>query len=156
MTRVALRLLAEAMPTVRLPGALSPRFARSVAQFPRLTAVFAHELLLAMKRAEARFIEYHGSVLILCPDKDTVCSYQQLKRFAAIHNEHNLNIVDLQGTGHGVFTGDEAARDGALKVILPWLERVLQAQPDETPVEIRLSGASRTADDAEKSGATKA
>jgi alpha-beta hydrolase superfamily lysophospholipase len=167
VSRLLLKLLADAMPTLRLPAALCPRFTRTLraetvghdedprlVYFPRLTAVFAHELLLALKRVEARFIQYHGAVLVLCPDQDTVCLYHQLKRSAAIHNEHNLEIADLPGVGHGVFTDGDAARDAALALILPWLSRVLA--PRATPPardDLRVSGASARG---EKPGATKA
>ena len=171
--RLLLRLLAEISPTIRIPSALSPRFTKDlkgsqqseaseedkVVYFPRLTAIFAHELLSAIQRAEARFIEYHGSVLILCPEEDTICSYGQLKKSAALHNENNLEIVDLPKVGHGVFTEDKAWRDAALQVILPWLDKALNAPAADRKEEIRLSGASRNDPartlDTEKPGATK-
>lgn len=139
VAQLALRALAEMSPTARVPAWLCPRFARDLGHLPRLTAVFAHELLLAVKRAEAKFIEYHGSVLILCPEKDAVVSYGHLKKSAAIHVEHNLQIADLPACGHQVFTGEDAPRDAALKVILPWLDRVVRGV-DGGP---RLQGASR-------------
>jgi alpha-beta hydrolase superfamily lysophospholipase len=148
---------------MRLPAALCPRFTRALkaeasgdddgplVYFPRLTAVFAHELLIALKRVEARFIQYHGAVLVLCPDQDTVCLYHKLKRSAAIHNEHNLEIADLAGVGHGVFTDGAEARDAAMAVILPWMNRVLSAAEPQRDA-VRLAGASARG---EKPGATK-
>ncbi len=168
--RVLLRLLAEITPTFRIPAALTPRFTRGLRtaqqaaseeeektiHFPRLTAIFAHELLLAIKRAEARFIEYHGSVLILCPDQDSVCSYVQLKKSAALHNEHNLEIADLKGVGHGVFTDDPAYREHAVGVVLSWLKNALRGPPLAQKEEVRLTGASkREHESSEKPGATK-
>ncbi len=168
--RMMLRLLAEVTPTFRIPAALTPRFTRElktaqnpVAEgedrpiyFPRLTAIFAHELLLAIKRAEARFIEYHGSVLILCPDQDSVCSYVQLKKSAALHNEHNLEIADLKGVGHGVFTDDQAHREHAMAVVLPWLKKAIRGPAQTSKEEVRLAGASAKAHETpEKPGASK-
>jgi alpha-beta hydrolase superfamily lysophospholipase len=167
--RILLRVLAEVTPTFRIPAALTPRFTRDLKSshqvdgdeeekpiyFPRLTAVFAHELLLAIKRAEARFIEYHGNVLILCPDQDSVCSYGQLKKSAALHNEHNLEIADLEGVGHGVFTDDLAAREQAMGIVLPWLEKALRGPVAPAKEEIRLSGASKSEHPEDKPGATK-
>src|SRR6185312_6513578 len=62
-----IKLMAEAVPRLRLPANLLPRFSQPLpltldaestgakgGHFPRLTAVFASELLLAIKRAEAR------------------------------------------------------------------------------------------------------
>lgn len=168
--RLLLRLLAEITPTFRIPAALMPRFTRELKTvnqpdaeeeekpiyFPRLTAIFAHELLLAIKRAEARFIEYHGSVLILCPDQDSVCSYVQLKKYAALHNEHNLAIADLKGVGHGVFTEDQAHREQAMGVVLPWLKQAILGPQSAPKEEVRLSGASkREHEGGEKPGASK-
>jgi alpha-beta hydrolase superfamily lysophospholipase len=169
--RFLLRVLAEVTPTFRIPATLTPRFTRDLKishqqegdedekliYFPRLTAIFAHELLLAIKRAEARFIEYQGSVLILCPDQDSVCSYVQLKKSAALHNEHNLEIADLKGVGHGVFTDEHAAREQAMGVVLPWLKKAMRGPLATQREEVRLSGASRSehGDSAEKPGASK-
>ncbi len=156
--RFVLKVMAEVAPTFRIPAALTPRFTRDLKTstqtegddeekpiyFPRLTAIFAHELLLAIKRAEARFIEYHGSVLILCPDQDSVCSYVQLKKSAALHNEHNLEIADLKGVGHGVFTDDHAARDRAMDVVLAWLKTAMRPANATPKDEVRVSGASKS------------
>ena len=156
--RTLIRILAEVMPTLRIPASLAPRFAKElkheqqpdagdeegrVSYFPRLTAVFAQELLSAIQRAEARFIEYHGSVLILCPDNDVICSYRDLKKSAAIHNENNLEIAELAGVGHNVFTEDEACRRKALDVVLPWLSRILSDEPRDPLADLKITGASR-------------
>lgn len=173
--RLILKFLADFSPTLRLPTMLTPRFARDLGQrlaqeardmgeeqarlvpFPRLTAIFAHELLNAIKRAEARFIEYHGSVLILCPERDHVASYGQLKKSAALHDEHNLKIADLHDIGHSVFAED-ATREVAMKVILPWLATATEPpKSDDQGAEVRVHGASRAPVrlDGEKPGATK-
>lgn len=154
--RFVIKLLADFSPHFRIPSALSPQFAKDlkIAQkeaedghrapyFPRLTAVFAQELLLAIKRTTASFIEYHGQVLILCPDKDDVCSYKNLKKSAALHQEHNLKIVDLRGTGHSVFIEDDDTRKGALSLILPWLDRVENGdKPPAESADVKIAGAS--------------
>ena len=137
--RFLLKLLSEVAPLVRLWSPFSPRFTSHrvslhpisredgtlSAKFPGVTAALTYELVQAIKRAETRFIEYGGSVLILCPEKDGICSYQQLKRSAALHADHNVEIVDLGDSGHGVFTDDDASRESAIKVVLGWLSRVM-------------------------------
>lgn len=169
--RFAIKILSEVSPTLRIPAALSPRFAKDlkVAQaeteeghrahyFPRLTAIFARELLTALDRTEATFIEYHGSVLILCPEKDEICSYGRVKKSAALHDEHNLRIAELPGLGHAVFTEGEEPRRQALGIILPWLEQVMKGRPQG---DVKIEGASRadvvrvSAHEDEKPGATK-
>jgi alpha-beta hydrolase superfamily lysophospholipase len=150
---MALRVLAEVSPTFRIPPRLSPRFAKDlkieqaegddgtrVAYFPRLTAVFALELLNAIERTVATFIAYHGSVLILCPENDAVCHYARLRKSVALHDAHNLKLVDLPGVGHSVFTEDPTARAAALDVIIPWLDSVLRPRPTS---DVKISGASR-------------
>jgi alpha-beta hydrolase superfamily lysophospholipase len=156
-TRTLIKILGEAWPTLRIPAALSPRFARelkhereeeakahhSLATFPQLSAVFTDELLGAIRRAEARFIEYHGQVLILCPERDAICTYGKIRKAAAIHDQDNLEIVDLPGAGHNVFT-DPEARGRAFDTILPWLDRLerrLAGKAGENAP--RISGASR-------------
>lgn len=172
--RLLIKVLADLYPTLRLPRMLIPRFARdlgnSLAQeardtgedqgrlvpFPRLTAIFAHELMGAIKRAEASFIEYHGSVLILCPERDHIASYGQLKKSAALHVEHNLQIADLHGVGHSVFA-EAAAREAAMKIILPWLASATEPPKSQEGSDVRVLGASRAPArlDGEKPGATK-
>lgn len=162
LARMLVRVLAEIAPTFRMPTRLTPLFTKApqasalddaeeasdthqeheggrTPYFPRLTAIFTQELLNAIKRTVATFIEYHGSVLILCPEQDSVCNYAALKKSAALHNEHNLRIVDLPDTDHGIFTSNEAARKTAMAVILPWLETVLRAKLD-----IKIEGASKS------------
>lgn len=159
LARTLIRILAEVMPMLRIPASLAPRFAKElkhvqqqpdsgdeegrVTYFPRLTAIFAQELLSAIQRAEARFIEYPGSVLILCPDNDSICSYRDLKKSAAIHKEHNLEIAELAGVGHNVFTEDESCRRKALDVVLPWLARILSDETHDPLADVKILGASR-------------
>ena len=135
---VMLKLLAELIPRVKLWQPLLPRFSSgrhtthpiagesgSVrVKFPGVTAGLAYELVLAMKRSETRFIQFDGSILILCPERDAVCNYQQLKKNAAIHVDHNLEIIDLPELGHGVLTDDEGGRTHAVGAILDWLRRL--------------------------------
>jgi alpha-beta hydrolase superfamily lysophospholipase len=156
--RFIIRVLAEVAPMLRIPAMLAPRFAKElkhahqpdpgddedrISYFPRLTAVFAQELLSAIQRAEARFIEYHGSVLILCPEDDVICSYRELKKSAAIHNENNLEIATLPGVGHSVLTEDEECRRKAFDVMIPWLSRVLSGTPRDPLGDLKIHGASR-------------
>jgi alpha-beta hydrolase superfamily lysophospholipase len=141
-TRTFLKIMAEVSPTMRLPKSMNPRFAKDLRQgnaeaglsvaeqarksfFPRLTASFAHELLQVTSRAKETFIEYPGAVLILCPENDSVCTYSQIKRAAALHRENNVSIKDIAGCSHQVFTEDEHSRRAAFDLILPWLERTL-------------------------------
>lgn len=156
-TRIALRFLAEWMPTFRIPPRLSPRFARDLKHvradaedgtklpyFPRLTAIFTQELLTAITRARAEFIEYHGMVLILCPANDTICSYTQVRKAAAVHDQNNLQIVTLEGLGHNVFTETEQARALALATIGPWLDAVARGNRRQEPrYDLRIEGASK-------------
>ena len=137
--RVLLKLLSDVAPLVRLWSPFSPRLtshrvslhpisredASLSAKFPGVTAALTYELIQAIKRAETRFIEYCGSVLILCPEKDGICSYKQLKKSAALHADHNVEIVDLANSGHGVFTDDDASRELAIKVVLGWLSKLV-------------------------------
>src|SRR5690606_9627541 len=97
--------------------------------FPLMTAKFTQELLLAIKRAELSFVQYPGSVLFICPEDDTICNYTTLTKRAAIHSEHNVEIRDLPGVGHQVFTEGQSARKQAMSLVLPWLDRVLKSQP---------------------------
>lgn len=152
-----IKLLAETWPTFRIPAALSPRFARElrqerevhtkthnqIATFPELSAVFTAELLGAIRRAEAKFIEYHGKVLILCPQRDSICTYEKIHKSAAIHRQDNFEIIDLPGAGHNVLI-DPETRDQAVEKILPWMNRIergLSSSSEETPS--RVVGASR-------------
>lgn len=124
LIRLALRAIAEIAPTYRLPTALFPRFARDLLDKERqtpLTAALAHELLLAIKHADARFSEYHGEVLILCPERDQILGYSYLKKLAVLHNEHNLLIESLADANHCVFTESVPTRELAMRAILRWL-----------------------------------
>ena len=137
--RVLLKLLSDISPLVRLWSPFSPRLtshrvslhpisredASLSAKFPGVTAALTYELVQAIKRAETRFIEYCGSVLIICPEKDGICSYKKLKKSAALHDDHNVEIVDLANSGHGVFTNDDASRELAIKVVLGWLSKLV-------------------------------
>lgn len=156
-TRIALRLIADWLPTFRIPPRLSPKFARDLKHvqaeaedgtklpyFPRLTAIFTQELLSAIKRARAEFIEYHGMVLILCPALDTICSYAAIRKAAAIHDENNLQVATLEGLGHSIFTEANGARERGLLAILPWLEAVSRDKPRSEPrYDLRIKGASK-------------
>lgn len=152
-TRAFLKIMADVSPTMRLPKRLNPRFAKdfcpgakdppvgsrdgdeqSAAEvsrnnfFPRLTAVFANELLQATTRAKASFVEYRGLVLILCPVNDAICTYTHLKKSAVLHADDNVQIRDLPNCAHHVFTEDEPTRQAAFKIILPWLTQHLDAE----------------------------
>lgn len=137
-TRGFIKFLAETWPTFRIPTTLSPRFSRelryeqeieaarkqqTLATFPQLSAIFTNELLSAIQRAEANFIEYHGDVLILCPNRDNICSYGKVRKAAALHNESNVEIIELEDVGHHVFS-DSTSRHLALLKILPWLSNL--------------------------------
>src|SRR5690606_2326186 len=101
--------------------------------FPLMTARFTQELLLAIKRAEVSFVEYSGSVLFICPEEDNICSFTSLKKRAAIHSENNVEILDLPGVGHQVFTEGQSARKKTMALRLAWVERVLADQLTAKP-----------------------
>src|SRR5207244_626175 len=122
----------------------------------------------AIRRTVATFIEYHGSVLILCPEHDAVCGYTALKKSAALHNENNVKLAELPAVGHAVFTEDPVTRTAAMSVILPWLDEVLRVRqaPEaaprsgDAPHELKIAGASKSGRglalvEGEKPGATK-
>ena len=153
----ALRFLADWFPTFRIPPRLAPKFARDlkharsdtddgakVPYFPRLTAGFTQELLSAIQRSRADFIEYHGSVLILCPDLDPICDYTATRKAAAIHDKNNLQVTNLPGIGHNLFTEADATRDAALAIILPWLAAIARGRSRSEPrLDLRIEGASK-------------
>ncbi len=159
MSKLVIRFLAEWLPTFRIPPSVGPKFARDfkhvhaeaddgvrLPYFPRLTAIFTQELLSAVQRAKAEFIEYPGAVLILCPGKDTVCSYAWVRKAAAVHDENNLQVADLPDAGHAVLTDDPGTRAAALALILPWLEDVAAGRAAarlDGPRLSRIEGASR-------------
>ncbi len=134
-----LRLLADILPTAKVWQPFLPRFTSGRVnrrplsredgelntKFPGITAALASELVQAMKRAETRFIEFDRSVLILCPEQDQICSYSHLKKSAAIHGDHNVQITDLALAGHGVFTEADETREAAVSLILGWLQQVV-------------------------------
>ncbi|MBM4250665.1 MAG: alpha/beta hydrolase [Deltaproteobacteria bacterium] len=134
-----LRLLADVLPTARVWQPFVPRFTSGRVnrrpmsredgelntRFSGITAALASEVILAMKRAETRFIEFDGSVLILCPEQDQICSYQHLKKSAALHGDHNVQILDLKNTTHGVLTEADDTREDVVALILGWLGRVV-------------------------------
>jgi alpha-beta hydrolase superfamily lysophospholipase len=136
---LVLRLLADILPTARVWRPFVPRFTswrvnrRPMSRedgelntkFSGITAALASEVILAMKRAETRFIEFDRSVLILCPEQDQICSYQHLKKSAAIHGDHNVEILNLANSPHGVLTETDEAREAAIGHILGWLGRVV-------------------------------
>ena len=144
-TRSFIRVLSTVAPMARIPSSMSPGFTRrlkgelkeseehTTIYFPLMTARFTQELLLAIKRAEVSFVEYSGSVLFLCPEDDNICSFTSLKKRAAIHSENNVEILDLPGVGHQVFTEGQAARKKTMALLLPWLERVLVSQNTPKP-----------------------
>ena len=137
MKRTLIKLLAETWPTFRIPAALSPRFARELRQereihsrsmnqlaiFPELSAVFTDELLGAIRRADANFIRYHGKVLILCPLRDNICAYSKIRKSVAIHDQHNLEIIDIPDAGHNLLI-DPETRNSAIEKIIPWLRQL--------------------------------
>ncbi len=155
--RLALKFCADWFPTFRIPPRLAPKFARDLKHvqaeaedgtrppyFPRLTAIFTQELLSAIKRARAEFIEYHGMVLILCPALDTICSYASIRKAAAVHDENNLQVVTLDALSHNVFTETAAARARGLATILPWLEAMSKGKARTEPrYDLRIKGASK-------------
>lgn len=147
---LGLRVLADMFPTLRLPSKLSPRFAKdlgrsreahakgalTLAVFPKLSAIFTSELLSAIQHAEAGFSDYHGPILVLCPEQDEVCKYGKIKKAALLHTENNLSLLDVDA-GHEVFSGDGEARQRAIGLVGPWLSRL------ERPSLSRIAGASR-------------
>ena len=133
--RMMIKFLADVFPMARIPLLLKPKLAREkrglnlsqlpdpfgLPRFPGLTAIFTQELLTAIKGAEARFVDYRGTALVLCPEQDSVCTFQHLRKLAAVHQEVNLEVVSLSDTTHRVFTGDEAACTQAVEKIISWL-----------------------------------
>lgn len=138
VTRSFIKVLAETWPTFRIPTNLSPRFSRdlrheqeveaarrhhSLATFPQLSAVFTNELLSAIERTEAQFIAFQGDVLILCPNRDNICTYAKVRKAVALHDNNNLEVIDLKDVGHNVFS-DTNSRKVAFDEIIPWLNRI--------------------------------
>jgi len=136
MQRLVIKILADVAPMVRLPLFLTPKLSRESwlspagysqnpagqARFSGLTASFTHKLLTAINDAEARFVNYRGTALVLCPEHDKVCGFQALMRQAAVHQESNLEVVSLAETSHQVFSGDSAGRSQAVQTVLSWLD----------------------------------
>ena len=139
MHRLMLRLLADFTPLLRIWGPFRPKFTNNKvsfhpisredeslsAKFPGLTASLTYELMAAIKRAEARFLDYLGHVLILCPENDSVCRYQHLRKAVAVHAEHNVEIVNLAESGHSLLTDDGNSQEIAMRAILGWLTKVI-------------------------------
>ncbi len=143
LTRFFIKVLADVAPMVRIPIPLCPQFTRdlmsiqhqiddedaaSMVYFPRLTAIFANELLTAIKRAELSFITYPGPVLILCPGKDDVCLYSAVKKAVAIHVENNINVIDFADYGHALIS-DEVSRTDVIEKIVNWIDDSVTPSP---------------------------
>jgi alpha-beta hydrolase superfamily lysophospholipase len=138
MTRFFIKVMADVAPMLRIPVPLCPQFTRdlmniqhqideedtaSVVYFPRLTAVFANELLNAIKRAEMSFITYQGACLILCPTKDDVCTYGAVKKAVAVHTADNISVIDFPDMGHALIT-DEHSRSEVVDRIVRWVDDI--------------------------------
>lgn len=138
LTRFFIKVLADIAPMLRIPVPLCPQFTRdlmniqhqideddaaSIVYFPRLTAVFANELLNAIKRAEMSFITYPGACLILCPGRDDVCGYGAVKKAVAVHTADNINVIDFPEMGHAMIT-DEHTRSEVIAKLVRWVDDI--------------------------------
>lgn len=138
LTRFFIKILADIAPMLRIPISLCPQFTRdlmsiehqideedetSIVYFPRLTAIFANELLNAIKRAELSFITYEGSVLLLCPGKDDVCTYSAVKKAVAVHTADNIEVLDFPEHGHALLS-EEASKSDVIEKIIQWVDKV--------------------------------
>ena len=156
--RLFIKYLADLAPTSRLPSAMIPRFTRSLkweqkqtaedhksSYFPRLTAIFAHEVLTAISNSLTAFKAWTGPVLILLPSNDGISDHAELRRAALIHSEEDMTVTNLEGVSHRVFTSSVEARKIALKTILEWLDTHAGAAagPKESETSDSVSSSSR-------------
>lgn len=149
LTRFFIKVLADVAPMLRMPVSLCPQFTRdlmniqhqideddsaSIVYFPRLTAVFANELLTAIKRAEMSFVTYPGACLIICPGKDAVCTYGAVRKAVAVHADDNISILEFPEMGHALIR-DESTRSEVINRIVRWVDEitVTTKQPKSHP-----------------------
>ncbi len=134
-----IKLMTEIFPQMRIPKVLSPSFSvdsrkqmpKSVQNLatrftPRLSYSFTTEILNAIKNTEKHFTNYNGLILILCPEQDEVCSFRELKKLAALHNQHNLMLIDLPDSPHCVFTEDAKIALRNLGHVKSWLHNLTE------------------------------
>lgn len=121
-SRILLRMVADLWPKMRGPFNYS-HWRTLEHDSHRLTVGYVNEIYLAIDRATANLTEYHGDVLFLCPEQDTICSYHALKKAAALHQEYNLTVVDIPGNQR-VLDFDCPHLGFVLNTITSWLNRI--------------------------------
>lgn len=137
--RFLIRTLAEIYPTMKLPVGISPRFTLSpvpagfVKKFlaifklggyrpPRISCIFARELIRAVFRAKAVFLNVRSPALILRPLADEVCDYSDLDTVLERHHQRDLiSILDLENVGHSVFNESDESMKTAVSSIVQWI-----------------------------------
>jgi pimeloyl-ACP methyl ester carboxylesterase len=120
--RFFLKLLSDLWPTCRLPLELYPRGLHGL-DLPRLTASYLNEVFHAMERQGSPFSNYHGEVLIICPEQDQFCHYQLIKKAVALHQEYNLTMLDVPGE-HRIFEEENPHLPMVMNVLWDWLEKI--------------------------------
>jgi len=137
--------LAEILPTLRLPAALCPRLsdpiaptdtdlrsrimeALSPAHQHRLTAAFAREILGAIERSEATFLDIDCPTLLMLPGKDDFFSYESLRNLVAVHpGKERMTIESYDELNHHVLGDSTPGRDKIANRILEWIDSVFPA-----------------------------
>ncbi len=71
------------------------------------------------------------NTLILCPEHDSVSTYQTLKKTVAMHSNPKVKAVNLGGISRGMFKGKTENFQIAIDEISSWLEpqRIKQKSP---------------------------
>ena len=116
------KILSDIWPTWRPPRLLSPNFTETLAAPLRLTSASIDTLLTAMKKGDVTLMGCPTNTLILCPEHDSVASYQVLKKSIALHSKQGLKAVDLGGVSRSIFTTTQENLQVGIQEVTSWLE----------------------------------
>ncbi len=125
--RLLIRTLANVTPFLATPAWLSFAFSEPLKKDSkkrrRLPIYFTQELLNSLSRSHKLFSRLSLPTLILCPDVDSICRYDLLKRLISKHkNEEKISLVTLETSNHQILSQKEEFLSSVLSILIPWLK----------------------------------
>lgn len=140
MQRLAIRVLAEIAPQMRLPVMLRPRFSNPLhrdyssilatriveslikSNDIKITATFAKELLQAMDRFPTTFGSLQTKVMILRPEADEVACFERMRTVVETHaNSSLVEFKSVPEMHHNSFTETPESMHQVAKLFVDWI-----------------------------------
>jgi alpha-beta hydrolase superfamily lysophospholipase len=134
--KMAIKAVAELLPTLRLPKRVTPAFmifetpagSSQARKYHGITVQFAKEVLVGLQGYAAQFQNYSLPTLLLYPRKDNMHKYEDLTKAIEVHPYREFFETHIfEDDQHCLLTHDEGLTSRCVDLVTDWIHREFKA-----------------------------